>query len=189
MSCDKPPPPRSVGERSQMAVRVNYDHWLRDHFSYSETHKVINQSGRKTIMLHLNQVDGERVDEPCHPGAALMGLPNDRATSSTKTDRQDVRTSSPAETGSVCLCRLARLAPQLANELLSSWSDPHLAGRLIEEVLGGEREVNLETEAIIELVRLYEYLEDVRTVGTADKATGSNMTSAQLRCCSQSSQV
>jgi hypothetical protein len=76
-----------------------------------------------------------------------------------------VRAPIPPESASVCLCRLAQLAPQVANELLDLWSTPHLAGRLIEALLGGEHELNLETEVVIELVRLYQHLEEVRAAG------------------------
>jgi hypothetical protein len=62
---------------------------------------------------------------------------------------------------------LAQLAPEFVDEICAVWTDIDLVGRLIEDVLGGERKVSLTTEAIIQLVRLYEFLEDSRTAGGA----------------------
>lgn len=71
------------------------------------------------------------------------------------------------------LRRLSALAPLVADELLAAWSDPPLAGRLIEVWLGGKWQVDLETDALIALVRLYEYLEGLRLADATDPATGS----------------
>ncbi|WP_341893199.1 hypothetical protein [Variovorax sp. YR752] len=73
------------------------------------------------------------------------------------------------------LRRLSALAPLLADELLAAWSDPPRLGRLIEAWLGGEWQVDLETDALVALVRLYEHLEGLRLVGEPDPKTGSAM--------------
>lgn len=127
-------------------------------------------------MLQWMELGCGRVGEPRRNGAATV-------------DRENVPTANSAESAEICLCRLTRLAPQVANELLASWSDPDRATRVIEELLGGGREVNLQLEAIIELVRLYEYLEGVRNAAAADQANGSRLSHAQPLHRCQSSQV
>jgi hypothetical protein len=69
------------------------------------------------------------------------------------------------------LKRLDELAPGIASELHASWSDPQRASRLIEEFLGGERDVQIQDPALIELIELYQCLEADRTASAADKAT------------------
>ena len=87
------------------------------------------------------------------------------------------------------LRRLSALAPLVADELLAAWSDPPLAGRLIEVWLGGKWQVDLETDALIALVRLYAYLEGLRLVVTPDPQTGSAMASGRDGCADSSSQA
>lgn len=72
------------------------------------------------------------------------------------------------------LKRLDLLAPLIARELHASWSEPQRAGRLIEEFLGGERDVQIEAPALIELVELYLCLEAKRATSAADKAMPSD---------------
>jgi hypothetical protein len=59
------------------------------------------------------------------------------------------------------------MAPRIAAEFRTIWHDLHLASRLVEEYLGGEKGVQLEMPTILELVRIYEYLEDQRELGVS----------------------
>jgi hypothetical protein len=96
------------------------------------------------------------------------------------------RTTSVADTE---LRRLSTLAPLVADELLTVWSDPPRAGRLIEAWLGGTQQVDLETDALIVLVRLYEYLEGLRLADASDPATGSAMAGRRAGYANPSSQA
>jgi hypothetical protein len=79
------------------------------------------------------------------------------------------------------LKRLDLLAPLIARELHASWSDSQRASRLIEEFLGGERDVQIEAPALIELVELYMGLEAKRAIGATDKAMLSDGSVATTR--------
>jgi hypothetical protein len=79
------------------------------------------------------------------------------------------------------LLRLEPIAPLIARELQASWSDPPRASRLIEEFLGGQRDVQIQTPALIELVELYQSLELDRDTGTADKPMQSDQGAAATR--------
>lgn len=87
------------------------------------------------------------------------------------------------------LRRLSALAPQVADKLLTVWSDPPRAGRLIEAWLGGTQQVDLETDALIALVRLYEYLEGLRLADATDPATGSAIAGRRAGCANPSAQA
>lgn len=125
-------------------------------------------------MLNLPEVVCRCAAEPRDAGAACGALPSVHAANAATTEGTVARASIPHEPGSICLSRLALLAPHVASELLDLWSTPHLAGRLIEALLGGGHELNLETEVVIELVRLYQHLEEARAAGAPlDHRSGS----------------
>ena len=67
------------------------------------------------------------------------------------------------------LLRLEPIAPLIARELQAAWSDPQRASRIIEAFLGGERDVQMQTEVLIELVELYQSLELDRDPSTTDR--------------------
>lgn len=79
------------------------------------------------------------------------------------------------------LLRLEPIAPLIARELQAAWSDPQRASRIIEELLGGERDVQIQTSALIELVELYQSLELDRGPGTVDKPMQSDQGVAATR--------
>ena len=60
----------------------------------------------------------------------------------------------------LCCHRLHQLAPQIAERLAAVWGDLSGASRFLEAVLGGEHAPRLADAVIVELVRLYEYLEE-----------------------------
>jgi hypothetical protein len=61
-----------------------------------------------------------------------------------------------------CCCHFAELVPAVAGELRAAWGDTDSVARLVEQLLGGEKEVQLETDAVLEFVHLYMYLEEIR---------------------------
>lgn len=87
------------------------------------------------------------------------------------------------------LKRLDLLAPRIASELHASWSDPQRASRLIEEFLGGERDVQMEAPALIELIQLYQCLELHRAASAADKAMLSDLGIAATRALDPASMI
>jgi hypothetical protein len=60
------------------------------------------------------------------------------------------------------LQRLSQLEPGVAAQLQAVWSDFHASGRLLEQLLGGEKDERLQTSALVELIGIYEYFEEVR---------------------------
>ena len=140
-------------------------------------------------MLHQEDQTCERGDGLCEASPSAAALANDHPPHAIGLDRSDVRMPSTPDATQICLCRLSRLEPQLARELLSTLGDPNRAGRLIEELLGGERQVDLQTDAIVELVRVYESLEDIRTAATHDLMSCSPVTCALAPCCNPTSWV
>ena len=115
----------------------------------------------------------------CH-GEACQSAPSFQATGSSSVMLAATSQPTPVPRDarplrpSASLCRLAELDPFIARELGDVWCDLESAGRLLEGLLGGEAEVVLEFEVIVELVRLYEHLEDVRTAPVDDLAAGAH---------------
>lgn len=102
-------------------------------------------------------------------GKVRAALPNEYSPTAIGLEPQDTQTSNSCKPRRICLSRLDQLAPQVACVLHASWSDPDLTGRLIEGLLGGGWNAMLQTEAVIELVRIYEQLETVRAAHEADE--------------------
>ncbi len=99
-----------------------------------------------------------------------MNVPGDHSRPMGEVDTTAVGAQDPFPSLHASLKRLELLAPLIARELHASWGDPQQAGRLIEEYLGGERDVQIEAPALFELVELYQTLEANRATGAADEA-------------------
>ncbi len=118
----------------------------------------------------MNSAEGSRrsSDEPRLDRGAYSRLQDDCSRNAIEVELQDARTLDATANALTSLGRLARLAPDVASELFALWKDLDQLGRLVEELLGNGKEPTLDDRAILELVRLYEFLEDIRTVGTTD---------------------
>ena len=57
----------------------------------------------------------------------------------------------------LCIHSLARLAPEIADEVAAAWDDVSATSNLLELLLVGEDAPNLPAEVTGELLRLYEY--------------------------------
>ncbi len=99
-----------------------------------------------------------------------MNAPRDQADPLCEGDTKAAEAPDPQPSTRASLLCLERTAPLIARELHASWRDPQRASRLIEEFLGGERDVQIETPALIALVELYQFLEIDRAASAADEA-------------------
>jgi len=107
--------------------------------------------------------------------------PRDHAGPICEGDTKAAGTPDPHPSIRASVLRLERFAPLIARELQASWSDPQRASRLIEAFLGGERGMQIQAPALIELVELYQFLELDRAASVADKATPSDQGAAATR--------
>lgn len=120
-------------------------------------------------MLHTLNGSPGQIESPLRGGTACGTTPSDHVSAVGEVGPKPVRGSDSPRSVPMSLSRLDQLAPQVSRELHACWGDPHLAGRLMEELLGGERGVTLQTEAIIELIKLYQSLEGHRAASDAQR--------------------
>lgn len=136
--------------------------------------------------IETTRVQGGRPRAACGSDRAVA---TDRETSAVEPGEPDARTPCAHCAAAAQLRRLGELAPPVADELRAAWSDHALAGRRIEEWLGGERPVDLAIDAVMALVHLYEYLEDQRLLATPDPQTGSAVAGGHAPSAGPASQV
>jgi hypothetical protein len=118
-----------------------------------------------------------------------VNAPRDQADPLCEGDTKAAEAPDPQPSTRASLLRLERTAPLIARELHASWSDPQRASRLIEEFLGGERDVQMEAPALIELIQLYQCLELHRATSAADKAMLSDLGIAATRALDPASMI
>lgn len=123
-------------------------------------------------MPSSRETNCRRHGEPCQSAPSFRATGGDSGTRAATGHATPVPGAARPLRASASLCRLAQLDPFIARELGDVWCDLESAGRLLEGLLGGEAEVVLEFEVIVELVRLYEHLEDVRAATVDDPTAG-----------------